>query len=176
MQQTLKRFSFCPSCGAPAPTWDGSKRYNCERCSWQYYQNTASAAVGLLEYEGKILFTIRNQEPGKGLLDLPGGFTDPGESVEEALRREVKEELGMEIGELQYLGSFPNVYPYKGTEYTTCDIVFLTNITQMPVNIEDEEIAGILLLDAEEVNLSDIPFESIRNAVSTYINYKRRSI
>ncbi len=176
MTSQIKRFSYCPSCGAPKPDWDGTKRYSCQICDWEYFQNTASAVIGLLEYEKKILFTVRNQDPGKGLLDLPGGFTDPGESAEEALRREIMEELGIQLGELEYLGSSPNIYPYKGTEYTSCDCIFLTNISEMPQSFEVEEISNILLLHPEDVPISEIPFASVRNAIALYIEKKRRPI
>lgn len=173
MQQELKRFAFCPSCAAPSPQWDGTKRYTCAACGWEFYQNTAAAVIGILIFQDQMLFTRRNQEPGKGMLDLPGGFTDPGESSEASLRREIREELGIELGAVEYLGSFPNVYPFRGTEYTSCDAVFLTEIDELPMRLEADEISGIQLLDADKVPLDQIPFASVRNAVTLYINTKR---
>lgn len=174
MHTELKRFAYCPACAAPSPSWDGIKRYSCASCGWEFYQNTAAAVIGILIYRRQILFTRRNQEPGKGMLDLPGGFTDPGESSEDALRREITEELGIVLGQVTYLGSFPNVYPYKGTEYTSCDAVFITEIDELPHSLEADEIAGIQLFDADKVPVEQIPFASVRNAVALYNNTKRR--
>ena len=55
------------------------------------------------------------------MLDLPGGFVDENERLEEALQREVKEELGISIDNWKYLTSQANRYLYKGIAYPTCD-------------------------------------------------------
>lgn len=60
----------------------------------------------ILEKDGKILMLIRNFEPGKGKLDLIGGFVDEGESIEGAAKRETKEESGFEVELIDKLGSF----------------------------------------------------------------------
>ena len=52
----------------------------------------------------------RAKEPAKGTLDLPGGFVDMYETVEDGMRREIKEETGLDVTEIQYLFSSPNVY------------------------------------------------------------------
>ena len=59
-------------------------------------------------WQDEVLVAVRARNPGKGLLDLPGGFVDPGESLEVALYRELQEELGFDMaGQLcRYLGSF----------------------------------------------------------------------
>lgn len=51
----------------------------------------AAAVAGLIFNEkGQLLLTIRAKDPGKGLLDLPGGFVDMGENADQALRREIE--------------------------------------------------------------------------------------
>ena len=80
-------------------------------------QSTGAVAnhqVMITDDQGRLLVVVRAEEPEKGTWDLPGGFADPGESIEESVRREVREELGLEIASMRYLCSYPNTYEYGG--------------------------------------------------------------
>jgi len=105
-----KLFDYCPSCGSKNMHFDGIKEFSCNVCSFTYYHNVAVGVGAILECGGKILLIERGKDPGKGKLDLPGGFVEPKETAEEALSREVREEIGINVGPLKYLGSYPNVY------------------------------------------------------------------
>ncbi len=65
--------------------------------------------------------TVRKHSPGQGALDLPGGFADHYESLEQVLTREVNEELivVVDVSDWRYLFSFANRYPYAGISYYT---------------------------------------------------------
>lgn len=168
MNKTL--FTYCPQCGSENHQFDG-KHFLCNACAYDYFHNTAAACAIILVYDEKILFTVRNQEPCFGALDLPGGFIEAGESLEFGLKREVMEELGIDIQSMQYMASFPNTYPYKTTTYTTCDAVFIAKLTQLPLDIQLDEIQSYKLLHPSEIVLENIPFSSIRNAVQHYIEH-----
>jgi ADP-ribose pyrophosphatase YjhB (NUDIX family) len=78
----------------------------CEACGFELYLNVAAAVAGLIRDErGRLLITVRGKEPGKGKWDLPGGFADPNESAEQALAREIREEVGLEVTAMRYFGS-----------------------------------------------------------------------
>ena len=64
----------------------------------------------LIVHNGQLLLARRDAEPAKGQWDTVGGFVDAGESAEEAVVRETKEETGLHIRKLEYLGSVPDHY------------------------------------------------------------------
>ena len=119
--------------------------------------------------------TRGGNEPGKGKLDLPGGFVDADETLEQSLQREVKEELSLQIRNLFYLGSFPNKYPYKGIEYSTIDSVFVCKPDSINIKREVGEIVGWDLFDPEMLNLNDVAFESIRKSLERYLEFLQHS-
>ena len=94
----LEKFQYCPVCGSKHFVEQTEKSKRCESCGFEYFLNPSSAvAAFILNEKGELLVTQRRYDPGKGTLDLPGGFCDIGETVLEALRREVKEETNLEI-------------------------------------------------------------------------------
>jgi NADH pyrophosphatase NudC (nudix superfamily) len=107
-----KVMKFCPRCsGLFVPQPDFS--FICEACGLHFFSNACAAVCALIPgSDGRILITKRAKEPKKGMLDLPGGFVDPLESIEDALRREIREELGVAVLDSKYLCSFPNRYVY----------------------------------------------------------------
>ncbi|MCS7206647.1 MAG: NUDIX hydrolase [Dehalococcoidia bacterium] len=90
---------YCQQCGAPlrGKVVDGRERMVCSACGVVCWQDPKLVAVALVECDGALLFVRRKTEPGAGLWALPGGYVDRGERVEEAARREVREETGLEI-------------------------------------------------------------------------------
>jgi NAD+ diphosphatase len=165
----MKTFSFCPACGSNDIYFDGIKHFKCNACLFTYFHNVATAAAAILEYEKKILFVRRVREPGKGLLDLPGGFTDPKESAENGLNRELKEELGITIEKMQYLGSAPNMYKYKDVTYNTCDLFFYSKIDTLPAEIDKSEIASLELIDPRKVQKNELAFDSTKKGIELLI-------
>ncbi len=162
-------FKYCPNCRSEKIDYDGFKLYLCRDCSWTYYQNACAAVMAILTYKGKILFTIRAKDPAKDKLDFPGGFVDPGETAEEAVERELKEELSLENLSFTYLGSAVNRYEYKNITYASCDLVFTARITSLPVDIQKSEIKDTVLLDLDEINDQDIAFSSMKKAIDFYL-------
>ena len=158
----MKIFEYCPSCGSRDIFFDDIKQFACKACSFTYFHNVAAAVAAILEYEGKILFIRRGQEPEKGKLDFPGGFVDPKESAENGLKREIKEELHIYLRELKYIGSSPNIYKYKGVLYHTCDLFFYSKIDTLPAILDRTEIEELVLFDPSKIPDDKIAFESTK--------------
>ena len=141
----------------------------CGQCGFTLFLNTAAAVAVIMECRGSLLFAVRKFDPGRGLLDLPGGFVDVGECAEEAARREIREELGIEIPEPRYLFSFPNTYPYRDMVYDTLDLIYLARWEQPPPIRVGDDVAEALWIPRDRIEFDRIAFVSIRRAVQRYL-------
>lgn len=161
---------YCPRCGSGHFPATGSRSFQCAACSFHYYIN-ASAAVAILLFNknGELLLTRRAIEPHKGMLDLPGGFIDPMETAEEAARREIREELGIEIHSLKYFCSFPNEYIFSGYSVFTLDLTFLATTDQFGEMKAMDDIASFEFYKPQEIDLNEIPSISMKNIIKEII-------
>ena len=98
MEHPLHVFQYCPRCGSADFSVNDARSKRCGSCGFVYYLNpSASVACFIRDKEGHLLVVRRRCEPAKGTLDLPGGFAELDETLEEALQREVKEETGLTL-------------------------------------------------------------------------------
>jgi NAD+ diphosphatase len=137
----------------------------------------ATAAGVLVEGREGILLIERARDPSRGLLCLPGGFVEPGERAEEGARRECREEIGWEPGELVFFGSFPNAYEYAGVPYATCDLYFLARVESLDAiafRPDPGECASLVTLRPEAVAGERLAFESQRRAIRAYLEARRQ--
>jgi len=161
-------FRFCPRCGGKSIESHLDKAMLCSGCGFLYFHNTASAVAVILESGDGVLLSRRNADPGRGMLDLPGGFVDYGESCESALRREIREETGMELGALTYFGSFPNAYRYGDVMYFTTDVVYIAAMPAgFPVKV-NAEIQEMVLVRPESVDFNALAFEVTKGVLKAY--------
>lgn len=165
-------FKYCPNCASENFSFENNRRLECFDCGMVYFHNVAAAVAVIIEKNNQILFTVRSREPKLGMLDLPGGFTDPDETSEQTCVRELKEELGIDFQTLDfsYFKSLPNDYIYKGIPYKTEDLIF---IAKFPENaemiLEKSEIETVKWIKKTEINPEEIGFDSLRKAVKEYI-------
>ena len=168
LSEKVKPFNCCPACGSCDIVFDENKKIICRECAFTYYHNVAAAVGAILEYDGKIVLIKRAKEPGRGKLDLPGGFIDPNESAEEGVIREVKEEINIDIKEPEYLGSYPNIYKYQDVLYHTCDLFFYCRIDVLPVEFSKTEVEELVLLRPSEIPADKIAFESVKRCLGLF--------
>ena len=126
----------------------------------------AAAVAGLVFVDGKLLLVRRGREPSKGMLDLPGGFVDLGESAEAALAREIKEELNIAVKDIEYFGSFANTYLYKDVEYQVLDVAYLCRPRDMQNCRPGDDVADFALFEVSEIEMDKIAFVSTRNIIT----------
>lgn len=169
----MEELKFCPKCGSQTLSFSEGKKLSCSSCSFVLFHNVAGAVAVLVTFEDEILFTRRNQEPKKGKLDLAGGFTDPSESAEETCVRELREEMNIEveISQLQYLASKPNIYEYKNILYNTLDLFYQYPVKEkFSPELEISEISETVWLKKSEIDLDDIAFDSQRDFLKKMIH------
>ena len=113
----IMKYSFCPKCGDKLKivNHDNKPRLQCPACLFIFYQNAKPTASVLIENDkGEILLTRRAIEPLKGYWDTAGGFCEEDEHPEDAARREIKEELGVEVELTGLIGIFMDRYGDSG--------------------------------------------------------------
>lgn len=162
---------YCPHCGKTTLKFPDERKWQCTDCGFVVYNNVAAAVAVILRFQEEIMLTVRAKNPGLGLLDLPGGFTDFSESAEETCYRELQEELGVDFRELptKYLASLPNEYPYKGIPYRTLDLFYEISLAEkFQPKLQTEEISSIAWVKVKDLDLSRIAFESQRRFLENY--------
>jgi NAD+ diphosphatase len=168
--EAREHFLHCPRCASPHSQDQGAaNRFKCEVCGFSFFFNTATAVAAMVfDSERRLLFIRRARQPGKGLLAMPGGFVDAGESAEEALLREIREEVGIELRDVTYFASYANLYPYDGVTYRTLDLFFMC-ATDNPMQARAlDAVSGVEWLDPEHVSERDLAFASMRSAIRDY--------
>lgn len=169
LRHPLYQFAYCPVCGAKTFEERNEKAKHCRACGFVYYFNpSAAVACFVRNAKGEVLLVRRGKEPAKGTLDLPGGFVDMYETAEEAARREVKEETGLELRSCRYLFSLPNLYPYAGFEVHTLDLVFECEADDFSAARAADDASAIVVTRPGELCPDEFGLASIKRAVSRY--------
>jgi NAD+ diphosphatase len=101
---------FCGACAAPTETVTGERARRCSSCGQLYYPRIAPAMIVAVEKGDAILLGRSKQFP-PGIYSVLAGFVEPGESLEDAVIREVREEAGIEVGDVRYFASQPWPFP-----------------------------------------------------------------
>ena len=169
MSHPLSLFRHCPVCGSADFPENNFKSKRCLHCGFTYYANPCSAtAAFILDDDERLLVARRGKEPAKGTLDLVGGFVDMDETVEEGMRREILEESGLEVSQMEYLFSIPNQYLYSGMTIHTTDMFFRVRVPSgIPVKADDDA-AELFWLPLADVHPEEFGLQSIRQAVERF--------
>lgn len=119
----LANWRFCPRCGGLLAI--EADHLACAACGAQYWANSIPAVQGILERDGRVLLARRGREPRRGHWDLPGGFLEETEEPLDGLRREFREETGLEIEPLELFGidiePYADRYVFSVTWLVTAD-------------------------------------------------------
>jgi ADP-ribose pyrophosphatase YjhB (NUDIX family) len=163
-------FKHCPRCASPEIRSHEGKAVKCPACGFLYFHNCASAVAAILEYNGKIILGTRERDPLKGLFDLPGGFVDYNESLEQALAREIKEELNLIPPALTYFCSAHNEYNYNGVNYFCSVALFRCQLDSIETIRAGDDFSGFQLFAPAEIPFEKIAFISARTALESFAN------
>ena len=167
-------FTHCPACGSSNFIQNNEKSKHCEACDFTLYVN-ASAAVAafILNESGELLVCKRGKEPEKGTLDLPGGFVDENETAEEAVSREITEELHATVTASTYLFSLPNQYEYSGLTVPTLDMFFSCKLEDTTHLKPSDDVEDCFFVPLTEVNPELFGLKSVKKGVALFLKGKR---
>ncbi|MDO8265718.1 MAG: NUDIX domain-containing protein [Candidatus Saccharibacteria bacterium] len=127
----------CTTCGLPT----NQEKENLWVCD-SGHNNWANPTAGSIVYvikDNKVIYGVRSVEPNSGKLSLPGGFIEIGESAENTATREVKEELGIDVEIIHYLGSYPSEYT---SGKPSINLVFVAKYIAGEINYSDDMNGG----------------------------------
>lgn len=164
----LKRFKYCPKCRGDF-VHKGGNHLKCQQCSYSYFVNQApTAGVLIFNNKNEVLLAKRKIEPKKDTWQSVGGFVGLDESLEDALQREAKEELGITIAIKQFLGSFPENYEFGGVSAPFLAVYFTAEIVSGSPKAADD-VAEVRYFAANELADLDIAYPELRIMLLEYL-------
>ena len=123
----LAGWRYCPRCRSELR--GDERRVECPECGFACYASSKPTAGALCEDgEGRVLLARRAHEPFVGRWDIPGGFLDEGEHPLDGLRRELREETGLEVEPLDFLGVWTDRYGGDSTAEATLNLYWTARV------------------------------------------------
>ncbi|MEO0463767.1 MAG: NAD(+) diphosphatase [Pseudomonadota bacterium] len=127
------RHQFCANCGASTKLAKGGWQRSCDNCGAQHFPRTDPVTIMLVEHEDRLLLGRQPRFPPR-MYSALAGFVEPGETIEEAVIREVHEEAGVKARDVRYLSSQP--WPFPSQLMIGC-----TSVTDDPeLTIDETEL------------------------------------
>jgi NAD+ diphosphatase len=138
------RHRFCAQCGTPSVVASGGWVRHCPNCKAHHFPRVDPVVIMLAVRGERCLLGRGRRRPGARFSCL-AGFMEPGETPEEAVRREILEESGVEVGRVRYLASQPWPFP------SSLMMGFLAEALTEEITIDPEELAEARWFEREEV-------------------------
>lgn len=141
---------YCGQCGGPTEPVDGERARTCPACGLHFFPRVAPAVIVAVVRGRKILLAQARRFPS-AFYSVLAGFVEPGETFEECVRREVREEVGIEVTNLRYFGSQPWPFPHQ------LMVAFTADYAAGDLTIEEKELVRADWFDAADVARLSIP-------------------
>ena len=138
------RHRFCSVCGQPSHLSAAGWRRDCGACKAMHFPRTDPVVI-MLAIDGDRCLMGRSGRFGKGMYSALAGFLEPGETIEEAVRREIKEESGIDVGRVHYVASQP--WPFPSSLMIGC----LAEATSRDIVIDKTELEDARWFTRDEV-------------------------
>jgi NAD+ diphosphatase len=138
------RHRFCAQCGSPTEMAAAGWKRRCPACRAEHFPRTDPVVIMLAIHGERALLGRNRRRPGARFSCL-AGFVEPGETPEEAVRREVREEAGVRCGRVRYLAAQPWPFP------SSLMLGFLAEALTEEITVDPEEIAEARWFSREEV-------------------------
>ncbi|HEX8224567.1 MAG TPA: NAD(+) diphosphatase [Allosphingosinicella sp.] len=129
------RHLFCGACGIATRPFRGGWGRRCAGCGLEHFPRVDPVVIMLAEHKGRVLLGRQPQYP-PGRYSALAGFVEPGESIEEAVAREIEEEAGLEVADVRYVASQP--WPFPGQLMIACTATAMSDdVTLDTTELED---------------------------------------
>jgi NAD+ diphosphatase len=138
------RHGFCANCGAATRPAAAGWRRECDACKAQHFPRTDPVVI-MLALDGERCLLGRQSRWPMGMYSCLAGFVEPGETIEEAVRREIREEAGIACGEVAYLASQP--WPFPSSLMIGC----FARATSRDIVVDDVELEDARWFKHDEV-------------------------
>jgi NAD+ diphosphatase len=138
------RHRFCPNCGSPTHPVQAGWRRDCPVCKVQHFPRTDPVVI-MLVISGERCVLGRSQRFAPTMWSCLAGFVEPGETIEEAVRREVLEEAGITCGRVKYFASQP--WPFPSSLMIGCHAQALSD----QIVVDREELEDARWFDRDEL-------------------------
>jgi mutator protein MutT len=162
----LDDWRHCPRCATPVTADAG--RFECPHCGFATYAHSNPTASGVVVDDGgRVLLSKRAKDPFAGKWDLPGGFLEEGEHPLDGVKRELREEAGIEIGDERLLGIWMDRYEYRTRVVETLNIYYTARLAEGTPEPADD-VAEFRWFAANEVPLDELAFAHIPEVLSAW--------
>ncbi|CUH94785.1 hypothetical protein P22_0851 [Propionispora sp. 2/2-37] len=128
----LRNSQYCGRCGKPMNIYDKELAMHCPHCGFIMYPRLSPAIIVAVIRDGKLLLARNRMRPE--LYSVIAGFVEPGETLEECVRRELLEEVGMPVNNITYFGSQPWPFP------DSLMVAFTAQAASDKITIDNQEI------------------------------------
>jgi NAD+ diphosphatase len=139
-----RRHGFCANCGTPTEPVRAGWARHCPACAAQHFPRTDPVVIMLAEHDGRVLLG-RQASWAPGRYSALAGFVEVGESLEEAVRREVLEEAGVPVGTVRYVASQP--WPFPSQLMLAC----IAEATDDRITLDTHELEDAFWATRDEV-------------------------
>jgi NAD+ diphosphatase len=158
----MSLYNYCTRCGSNKITIENPTMYVCQSCELEVYLNPKPTTNIIFYQDKKVLIAQRARDPEAGYWGLPGGFMENGENLEECIKREVFEEIGIESKNPKYFCSiYSPKYEYKNENYPNICAIMCEPITDEQFNLikPDDDVSSVKLITREEIDELAFCFE-----------------
>lgn len=169
MIRQSETYIFCAKCRTELQ----KKHYYkvCPNCGKHYYFNSRpTVTVILRDSKSRILLTKRLHEPFKDWWDLPGGFVEEDESLEQAAEREIKEETNLVVSDLKYLGSVPEDYLFREEIIPVVAAIFLGSVNDTSKLKVNDDVSDYKFVSEQDIDPEKIAFDNQREFLKNLLD------